>query len=129
MLWLDRGLRTPVPLRPGFFLLTNYHTLKALVREWQCRLQGAVVLGAFSQMRGECTLLFDTQSNSSESIWSLKISLQAPLRYLFMNPGASRAKKNVAELFRRCRGVHVDAISMADGDRLIDIGFSDVIML
>ncbi len=108
-------------------MLTNYHTLRALVREWEPRLKGSTLSDAFSQSRGECTLVFEkaTEPNSTESLSSLRISVQSPLIYLFLNPGISRARKNVAGLFEESRGAQVDTISIALGDRLIDIMMTD----
>lgn len=128
-------------------MLTNYYTLRALVGEWQLRLPGSRLISAWSQARGECTFRFEvptsgggegeetadaggkgslgTRRADETEDWSLKVSVQAPLHYLFMNPGSSRARKNVADVFEDCMGACIQSIVIADADRVVDLILDD----
>ncbi len=96
-------------------MITNYYTLRALVREWTPDLVGCVVGDAFSQVRDELTLALA----SPERSWMLRLSVRAPFRYLFRSEGYSRKRRNVATLFEAAFGQTVTACRLAERDRML----------
>ena len=107
---------------PFFLVLTNYYTLSQLVREWQSWIVGSTVDEIYSQQRGELTIAL---RDSQGGLKALQVSVQAPLRYLFCNPNATRARKNVASIFSGAEGSCVRTLSIDPNDRLIDLNFTD----
>lgn len=96
-------------------MITNYHTLAALVREWTPDLTGCVIGDAFSQSRDELTLAFARPDHE----WMLRASVQMPLHYVFRTEGYSKARRNVATLFEPAFGCTVTGLRLAERDRLL----------
>ena len=96
-------------------MITNYYTLRALVREWQPALTGAVVVEAFSQVRDELTLALSTAASEE----TLRLSVRAPFHYLFRAEGHHRARRNVATLFEAAAGQRVGGVRLAGRDRVL----------
>ena len=106
-------------------MITNYYTLLALVEEWRSRLQGLHLIDAFSQEKGELTLAF--ADASSEMM--VRLSVKAPMPYVFRVDGYSRARRNVATLFGSALEQAVTAVRIADRDRMIYIDLADGTLL
>lgn len=96
-------------------MITNYYTLHALVEEWGSRIPGLHLVDAFSQEKGELTLAF--ASASTEIM--VRLSVRAPMPYVFRVDGYSRARRNVATLFEAALDQPVTGLHIADRDRMI----------
>ena len=103
----------------GSAVPTNYFTLRQLVREWRTELPGRRLIDAYSQERGELTLAFDGSDGQA-----LKISVQAPHRYVYRSMRTARARKNVADHFEAASGDVVAGLDMAENDRVIELRLS-----
>jgi len=101
-------------------VLTNYYTLRALVREWHPRLVGASLIDSYSQHKGSLILVFEEGNGET---WSINISIQAPNRHFFMYGGSNRSRKNVVDQFSSLKEAVLTDVSIADGDRLITFRF------
>lgn len=96
-------------------MITNYYTLRALLAEWRPLLDGLTLVSAFSQTKDELTLAF--ADDATETM--LRLSIRAPMQYLFRVDGFSRARRNVAELFDEGTRMSVTGLRLADRDRMI----------
>ncbi len=96
-------------------MITNYYTLKALVREWTPDLVGCVVGDAFSQARDELTLALA----KPERAWMLRMATGGPMRFLFRTEGYSKARRNVATLFEEAFDRRVTRLRTAERDRIV----------
>jgi len=103
---------SPPPLP---FVVDSYFTFRALVREWRKDLTGTTVVDAYSQSKNELTL--SLASPSAE--WMLRGSIQRPLIFMFRAAGASKARRNVATLFRDAFDLEVTNLRIADRDRML----------
>ncbi len=101
-------------------MLTNYCTLRALVREWHPRLVGTSLIDSYSQHKGSLILVF---GDGNGARWSINISIQAPNRHFFMYGGSNRSRKNVVDQFSALKEAVLTDVSIADGDRLITFRF------
>ena len=102
-------------------MVNNFHTLEALVREWQTDLVGCTVGDAFSQQPNELTLAVA----HPEQEWMLRCSVQRPMIFVFRTPGYSKARRNVATLFRSAFEEEVTAVRIATRDRMIYVDLAD----
>lgn len=107
-------------------MLTNYFTLRALVREWEPILAGSQLLDAYSQHKGSLVLVFTT---ATEDLHSINLSVQSPDRHLFRYDGSNRSRRNVVDHFPRLRSRHLVGIQIAEGDRLITWEFDQGVRL
>jgi predicted ribosome quality control (RQC) complex YloA/Tae2 family protein len=98
-------------------MITNFYTLRALATEWAPELTGSTVGDVFSQERDELTLALA----QPEREWMLRVSVQAPLRFIFRNEGYSRARRNVATLLEDAFDRSVVGVRIASRDRIIFI--------
>ena len=102
-------------------VITNYYTLRALVKEWGPQLQGTIFGDAYSQAKNELTLAF----SSPQKTWMIRIGLAAPFQYIFRYEGYNRARRNVTTRFEQVFDTSVSEISLADRDRVMYIAFED----
>lgn len=102
-------------------MISSYYTLSVLAQEWSEDLTGATLVEAYSQVRDELSLVFQ----SGERVWTVRISTRPPLLYAFRVEGYSKARRNVATLFDEASGGVVNAVRMADGDRMMFIDLQD----
>ncbi len=102
-------------------MLTSYYTLQALAEAWQDDLTECIVGDVYSQARGELTIALA----KPDAEWMLKVSVQAPLRYVFRSEGYNRARRNVATLFEDAFDQTVTGIRLADRDRMLFIDLAD----
>lgn len=102
-------------------MITSYYTLHALVHAWKADMIGCVVGDAFSQVRGELTLAFV----QPEDEWMVRLSVQAPFRYLFRTAGYAKARRNVATLFDEAFDLHITDVRLAERDRMVFLDLED----
>lgn len=102
-------------------MVNNFYTLAALVREWQPDLVGCTVGDAFSQAPNELTLAFA----HPEEEWMLRCNVQRPFLFIFRSPGYSKARRNVATLFRSAFDRHVTDVRIATRDRMLYLDLED----
>ena len=103
-------------------MLANYFTLRAIVREWQSTLAGREIVTAYSQSKGELTIVVGSWE---DQVWSLRIATRAPLRFLYAHQGQNRAKRNTRTIFEHVAGESVVRFSIADADRQIRLELSN----
>ncbi len=101
-------------------MINNYYTLRALVAEWAPDLAGCAVGDAFSQVKNELSLVFAGSDRSGRE-WTLRCSVQRPLLYVFRSEGYHKARSNVATLFEAAFDRRVEAVRLAERDRMIFI--------
>ena len=102
-------------------MVTNYYTLRALVREWRGALVDCTVVDVFSQVKNE----FSLGLAGAETDWMLRCSVQRPLLYLFRTEGIHKARRNVATLFESAHGQRVTGVRIAERDRLVSVDLDD----
>jgi len=107
-------------------LLTNYYTLRALVREWSVLLEGVELVDAYSQHKGSLVLVF---IDPPGEVHSINLSVQSPDRHLFRYDGSNRSRKNVVDHFARLRSRVLVGVEIADGDRIITWSFDQGMQL
>lgn len=96
-------------------MVNSFYTLRALVREWAPDLQSCTVGDAFSQQSDELTLAFA----HPEQEWMIRTSVRRPFLFIFRAEGYSKARRNVATLFREAFDRTVQAVQIAERDRMI----------
>jgi len=101
-------------------VLTNYFTLRALVREWNPMLAGSRLVDAYSQHKGSLIIVFES---SEGAVHSLNLSVQSPNRHLFRFDGSNRSRRNVVDHFSKLRTRTLGSILLEPGDRLIHLYF------
>ena len=102
-------------------MINSFYTLQALVREWAPDLEGGTLGDAFSQVRDELTLAFA----HPERTWMLRCSLQRPFLYIFRTEGYSKARRNVATLFRAAFDREITTVRIAERDRMLFFEMAD----
>ena len=101
-------------------MIANYHTLHALITEWQTSLIGCTLEDAWSQERDELSLAF----TSRDSTRTVRIGVRLPLLFIVCGDGYARARRNVATLFEQAIGKRLETLRIADRDRMILLGLS-----
>ena len=102
-------------------MINNYYTLQALVREWRPDLVGAAVVDVFSQNKNELSVALAGDARD----WMVRGSVQRPDIHLFRVEGYSKARRNVAPLFRAALDQPVADVRIADRDRLVFLDLAD----
>lgn len=102
-------------------MITSYYTLYALVQEWRADLVGCLLGDAFSQVRGELTLALA----KPDAEWMIRLSVQAPFRFLFRSEGYNKARRNVATLFENAFDLHITDVRLAERDRMVYFDLED----
>jgi predicted ribosome quality control (RQC) complex YloA/Tae2 family protein len=102
-------------------VINNYYTLQALVREWRPDLVGAAVVDVFSQNKNELSVALAGDDRD----WMVRGSVQRPDIHLFRVEGYSKARRNVAPLFRAALDQPVADVRIADRDRLVFLDLAD----
>jgi len=103
-------------------VLTNYFTLRALVREWNPIFEGALLLDAYSQHKGSLILVLEDVKGQLHSV---NLSLRSPLRHVFRYDGSNRSRRNVVDQFPRLRRRRLGHLSIAPADRFVTWHFED----
>lgn len=96
----------------------SYYTLRALAAEWAEELPGAALADAYSQHRDELALALEAPG----AAWTLTVLARPDLRLLFRNEGHGRARRNTATLFEPALGRRIEAVRLAERDRVLFIG-------
>lgn len=102
-------------------MITNYYTLAALVAEWQHRVPDHELLEAFSQEPDEIHLAL--AGPDSESM--LRVRTRPPMQFIFRVDGYAKARRNVATIFPQISGRKVEALTIANRDRMIFLHLDD----
>lgn len=96
-------------------MVNNFYTLHALAGEWCEHLKGCTVGDAFSQVRDELSIAFAHPERDQ----MLRCSTQRPLLYVFRSEGYSKARRNVATLFKHAFDRRVEDVRIATRDRML----------
>lgn len=102
-------------------MINSFYTLQALVRAWAPDLEGSTLGDAFSQVRDELSLAFVHPDRT----WMLRTSLQRPFLYIFRTEGYSKARRNVATLFRAAVDGEMSTVRIAERDRMLFFEMAD----
>ncbi len=106
-------------------MLTHYFTLQALAHSFNERLRNASIQEIFTQQRNELLLCCSTASDA----WTLSVSCDPRLNYIFLRGPAARAKKNSVDLFTEAVSRCIASISVHPYDRIFQIELKDKSML
>ena len=101
-------------------MIANYHTLRALITEWQTSLIGCTLEDAWSQERDELSLACTGPGGTR----TVRIGVRLPLLFIVCADGYARARRNVTTLFEPAIGRRVETLRIADRDRMIFLGLS-----
>ena len=101
-------------------MIANYHTLHALITEWQTSLIGCTLEDVWSQKRDELSLAFSAPGGAR----TVRIGVRLPLLFIVCADGYARARRNVTTLFEPAIGRKVETLRIADRDRIIFLGLS-----
>src|SRR5690554_6758190 len=96
-------------------MLLTFYTLRALAAEWAADLPGAAVADAYSQHRDELAIALEAPGRA----WTLTVVARPDLRLLFRSEGHGRARRNTASLFERALGRRIEAVRVAQRDRVL----------
>jgi predicted ribosome quality control (RQC) complex YloA/Tae2 family protein len=96
-------------------VVDSYFNLRALVREWRDDLPGTTIIDAYSQSKNELTLAM----TGPDAEWMLRSSVQRPFIFIFRTDRYSKARRNVATLFREAFDRNVVDVRIADRDRML----------
>ncbi len=106
-------------------MLTHYFTLKSLARDFDARLRSATIREIFSQHRNE--LLISCSSDNRE--WTISVSCDPRLNYIFLRDLVARAKKNSVDLFERAIRRKIKGVSIQPNDRVLEFALEDELTL
>ncbi len=101
-------------------MLLTYYTLQALADVWRREMVGSLLGDVFSQVRDELVLAFARP----EAEWMVRLSMGA-FRYVFRVEGYSRARRNVATLFKEALGRTLRDVGVAERDRVLFFELDD----
>ncbi len=102
-------------------MVTNYFTLKALADTWAAEMTGCIVGDVYSQSRDELTIALASPATT----WMLRASTHPSLQFIFRSAGYNKARRNVATLFPDAIDKTVQAIRLAERDRVLYIDLED----
>ena len=102
-------------------MITNYYTLKAIVKEISPILESAEILEIFSQNKNELIISLISENEN----YSLVISIDPSKSCIYLNRQIKPAKNNVVALFNNLVGEVISKVSIHPTDRIIEIFFSE----
>ncbi|MCS7228957.1 MAG: NFACT RNA binding domain-containing protein [Candidatus Kryptonium sp.] len=96
-------------------MITNYHTLKNLVKEIKSRIEGTTINESFTQEK-------DTLHINLEGENAFTLELNATGQgYMFLRPKLERARKNSLDIFPEIQGDKIVKIEIHKADRIIEV--------
>ncbi|MCX7762115.1 MAG: NFACT RNA binding domain-containing protein [Candidatus Kryptonium sp.] len=96
-------------------MITNYHTLKNLVKEIKSRIEGTTINESFTQEK-------DTLHINLEGENTFTLELNATGQgYMFLRPKLERARKNSLDIFPEIQGDKIVKIEIHKADRIIEV--------
>ncbi len=95
-------------------MLSTYYLLRGLAHEWSSLLSGSRIGDLYSQRPDELSILFE-----AEEPLTLRASFGGRLRFVYLEPTAARARRNVADVLAPARGHEVLGVRVADRDRVL----------
>jgi predicted ribosome quality control (RQC) complex YloA/Tae2 family protein len=98
-------------------MLTHYSTLQVLAHDLNERLHNATIQQIFTQQRNE--LLFSCATETGA--WTLSVSCDPKLNYIFLRDPVARAKKDSVDLFDGAVSQRIVGISVYPHDRILQI--------
>jgi predicted ribosome quality control (RQC) complex YloA/Tae2 family protein len=106
-------------------MLTHHSTLQALARDFNEWLQNATIQQIFTQQRNELLVSCGTETGA----WTLSISCNPKLNYIFLRDPVARAKRNSVDLFHNAVSQRIVKISVYPDDRILLIELENQSML
>jgi predicted ribosome quality control (RQC) complex YloA/Tae2 family protein len=100
-------------------MLSNYYTLKYLAETAAPLLTGGVLTGMFTQVKDELVISFEPPSPS------LVICCHPNASTCYLHGGIARARRNSMDIMQECLGARLIGLSMAPGDRIIQVTLKD----
>jgi predicted ribosome quality control (RQC) complex YloA/Tae2 family protein len=104
-------------------MLSNFYTFRYLAESLVPRLSGRRLQRLFSQEKDE--LVVETEGLDEALVVSCRIGEQT----LFLHPGYTRAKANVADIMPSVWGLQILAVSMHTSDRIITLSLEQNLRL
>ena len=103
-------------------MIANYHTLRALVAEWQASLVGSALEDVWSQERDELSLTFADRDGAR----TLRVGARPPLLYIVSRDGYARARRNAATLFVQAVGRTLETLLFLglSGEMTLQVAFA-----
>jgi predicted ribosome quality control (RQC) complex YloA/Tae2 family protein len=98
-------------------MLTHYFTLQVLAHDFDEKLHYATVEQIFTQQRNELLISCRTETGA----WTLSISCDPRLNYIFLRDSVARAKRNSVDLFDDAVSQPIVGISVHPHDRILQI--------
>jgi predicted ribosome quality control (RQC) complex YloA/Tae2 family protein len=98
-------------------MLTHYFTLQSLAHEFNERLRNAAMQQIFTQQRNELLISCSADDNA----WTLSVSCNPRLNYVFLREPVARAKKNSVDLFDDAVSLHILGVTVHPFDRILQI--------
>jgi len=104
-------------------MLSNFYTFRSLEASLSTHLSGKRLQRLFSQERDE--LVIEAEDLDEALVISCRVGEQT----LFLHPGYTRAKANVADIMPSIRGLGVLGVSMHTSDRIITLSLEQDLSL
>jgi len=102
-------------------MITHYRTLQALAQLFDVRLRDTRIREIFTQQRNELLLLCTADARS----WTISISCDPKLNYIYLRDPVTRSKKNSVDLFPEATHKYIQAVSVHPDDRILQILLED----
>jgi predicted ribosome quality control (RQC) complex YloA/Tae2 family protein len=102
-------------------MITHYLTLRSLAQGFNELLQHATIREVFTQQRNE--LLISCSAEKGE--YTLCVSCDPKLNYIFLRDPVARAKKNSVDLFDRLLSRRINSVSVHPYDRILQLFCDD----
>ncbi|NNE35520.1 MAG: DUF814 domain-containing protein [Rhodothermales bacterium] len=109
-------------------MISNYYVLVGLANELRPMLTGTRIVDAYSQAADELSIIFERSDHAAageNGVFTLRMSTAAPLRYILLNKGSGRAKRNTADVLGSVVGAEIADVRVVPGDRIVDILLRD----
>lgn len=98
-------------------MITSYYTLQALVRELHRLLSSAKIEEAFTQQKNELLI----NLNKGAQAWTLTVSTDPHMNFVFLRDRFPRAKKNSVDIFPSIVGDEIREVTIHRNDRIIQV--------
>jgi len=100
-------------------MLTNYHTLKALVQKIKPNLEGSVIVEAFTQEKDTLHITL----GKGDNLFTIELNATGQ-GYMFLRQKVERARKNSLDIFPEIWGDEIVDAQIHKADRVIEIFLS-----
>ncbi len=96
-------------------MITNYHTLKYLIKNIEEKLVGSTIVEAFTQEKDTLHINFE-----KDEIYTIELNATGQ-GYMFLRPKLERARKNSLDVFSEIFGNEIVNIWLHKADRVVNV--------